>query len=164
MFKVYLGLGSNLGDKKENIIQALNFLRDHPQIKIVQVSSLYKTEPVGYIQQDWFLNGVVKIETSLSPYKLLDYCQTIEAKLKRERLVRWGPRTIDIDILLYEGVTLEEEKLTIPHPRMTERAFVMIPLYEIDSDLIINGLKKDFLLHSLKGQQLEICGKISTDF
>jgi 2-amino-4-hydroxy-6-hydroxymethyldihydropteridine diphosphokinase len=139
MSRAFLGLGSNLGNKKENLYKALDLLRDHEKIDVVKVSSYYETKPVGYEKQDWFLNIVVMIDTSLQPYELLEYCGFIEEKLKRKRIIRWGPRTIDVDILLYEDYISEDEKLTIPHPRMTERAFVMVPLYEIASEIKINN-------------------------
>lgn len=139
MAKAYLSLGSNLGNKKENIDQALHLLSIKDQIKIKKISSYYETEPVGYKDQDWFLNIVTEIETALEPYSLLKYCNLIEQKLKRKRTIKWGPRTIDIDILLYENFSSNDEVLIIPHGRMTERAFVMVPLYEIAPDLLIEG-------------------------
>ncbi|MDO5707054.1 MAG: 2-amino-4-hydroxy-6-hydroxymethyldihydropteridine diphosphokinase [Andreesenia angusta] len=135
----YLGIGGNIGDRKKNIELSLKYLEESESIKIKKVSSLYETEPWGYTDQDWFMNIVVEIETALSPYELLDYCQYVENELKRERVIRWGPRTVDLDILLYNDYKSDDEKLTIPHPRMTERAFVMVPLYEINDSLVING-------------------------
>ncbi len=141
MAKVYLGIGSNMGDKKDYIDKALQLLQQHEAIKTMKMSSYYETDPVGYEDQDVFLNVVVEVETLLTPYELLDYCNGIEAKLDRKRIIRWGPRTIDIDILLYENHQLKDGKLIIPHPRMTERAFVMIPLYEIAKDIVIEGVE-----------------------
>ncbi|RBP37041.1 2-amino-4-hydroxy-6-hydroxymethyldihydropteridine diphosphokinase [Garciella nitratireducens] len=139
MSRVFLGLGSNLGNKKQNLQQALEFLKNHPKIEIIKISSYYETKPIGYQNQDWFINMVVMIDTTLNPYALLEVCNTIEKKLKRKRVIRWGPRTIDVDILLYQGYLSHNEKLTIPHPRMTQRAFVMIPLYEIAPNIKINN-------------------------
>lgn len=144
MPKAYLGLGSNIGNVKENIEEALKNLQAENKIELLKRSSYYETAPVGYEQQEWFLNIVAEIETKLSPYELLALCNKVEHQLKRERLIRWGPRTIDIDILLYEDYESKDEKLTVPHPRMLERAFVIIPLAEIAPDLMISGqsLKK----------------------
>ncbi|SHJ17792.1 2-amino-4-hydroxy-6-hydroxymethyldihydropteridinediphosphokinase [Geosporobacter subterraneus DSM 17957] len=139
MAKAYLGLGSNIGNKREYIDAALELLREHKDIQITHSSSYYETDPVGYLDQDSFLNIVAAIETNLDPKALLSYCNEIEQKLKRKREIRWGPRTIDIDILLYENYTSQDEYLTIPHPRMCERSFVMIPLYEIAKDISIFG-------------------------
>ena len=106
-------------------------LDEHQAINISKVSCVYKTPPWGLINQPWFFNCCVEIQTSLSPYILLNFCQAVEKQGNRERKVRWGPRTIDVDILVFDGVEMDEERLTIPHPRMLERAFVLIPLAEI---------------------------------
>lgn len=135
MAKAYLGLGSNIGNKKENIEKALGLLEAYEDIRITAVSSYYETDPVGYLEQDCFLNIAVTIETSLKPKQLLCCCNEIENQLKRKREIRWGPRTLDVDILLYENYFSQDEELTIPHPRMCERSFVMIPLYEIAKDI-----------------------------
>ncbi len=149
MNKAYLGIGSNLGDKKQNIEAAVSLLREQAQLTVTKISSYYETEPVGYLEQDWFLNCVLEIETSLRPEQLLLACQAIEAKLKRERLIRFGPRTIDIDILLYEGYDSLEEDLTIPHPRMSERKFVLIPLLEIAGNIVIGSHSLEDLIADL---------------
>lgn len=154
MAKVYLGLGSNMGNTRENIDNAIKILGQHDRIKIVKKSSYYETEPVGYKDQEWFLNRVVQIDTTLSPYDLLLYCHFIENQLKRKRIIRWGPRTIDVDILLYEDFISDDEKLTIPHPRMLERAFVMIPLYEIAPCQEINGQKIKEIMENFKGEEI----------
>lgn len=149
MSKAYLGIGSNLGDKKENIEKSIELLNNHSKINVSKVSSYYETEPVGYENQDWFLNIAVEIDTSLEPYGLLAYCQKIEQQLKRKRLIRWGPRTIDLDVLLYENFVSNDEKLILPHPRMHERAFVMIPLYEIAKNISINNKKISDIVENL---------------
>lgn len=154
MSKAYLGLGSNIGDKKENIDNAVEMLRKNEKVKIKKISSYYETEPVGYHDQDWFLNIVVEIDTSLEPYQLLEFCSCIEEKLKRKRIIRWGPRTIDVDILLYEGFNSKDEKLTLPHPRMRERAFVMVPLYEIAPNIEINNQNIRQVLKNLEGEEI----------
>lgn len=131
MNEVYLSLGSNLGDRKAQLQEAVRLLQLNPSISNLRMSSIYETAPVGYLDQHAFLNLVVRLETSLSPLELLDVCQEIEQALYRERLVRWGPRTVDLDILLYGQEQLTTERLTIPHPHMYERAFVLVPLREL---------------------------------
>jgi 2-amino-4-hydroxy-6-hydroxymethyldihydropteridine diphosphokinase len=138
MSKAYLGLGSNLNDKMDNLIKARILINDHEKIEVTKVSSYYETSPVGYLAQANFINQVIEINTDLTPNELLTYCQDIENKLKRIRTVRFGPRTIDIDILLYDDLVIDEKNLSIPHPRMLERKFVLIPLAEINDKLIIN--------------------------
>jgi len=154
MSKAYLGLGSNIGDKKENIDNAVDMLNSNEQIEVKKVSSYYETEPVGYHDQDWFLNVALEIDTTLDPYQLLEFCGLIEEKLKRKRVIRWGPRTIDVDILLYEGFESKDERLTVPHPRMMERAFVMIPLYEIAPETKINNESISKVLKNLNGEEI----------
>lgn len=152
--RAYLGIGGNIGDRKENIKKALKYLEKSENIKLIKASSLYETEPWGYEDQEWFLNIVVEIETDLKPFELLDFCQYIENKLKRVRKVRWGPRTIDVDILLYNDIKSEDEKLIIPHPRMMERAFVMVPLFELNENLIINGIEIKDIMKEFKGEKI----------
>lgn len=135
----YLSLGSNMGDRFEMLRQAVAQLAEQPAVTVTQISSLYETDPVGYTDQEPFLNMVVQLETELTAMALLDVCQMIEQNLNRKRLVRWGPRTIDLDILLYNQDRIETARLTVPHPRMNERAFVLIPLLEIDPGLEVAG-------------------------
>ena len=132
---VYLSLGSNLGDRASYIQQAVEGLAKHSEINIAKVSSMYETEPVGYVDQPWFYNAALKLTTTLTPEDLLIYTKKIETELGRERIEKWGPRTIDIDILLFNGIERTKENLIIPHPRMLERAFVLVPLREIENDL-----------------------------
>lgn len=131
---VYLALGSNLGDRRGNLTAALQRLSAAVHIDVL--SSLYETEPVGYLDQPQFLNMVCRGNTRLSPTDLLHYTQKIEITLGRQPTFRNGPRPIDIDILLYDDLQIEQEDLTIPHPRMTERAFVLAPLAEIAPEQI----------------------------
>lgn len=135
----YIGLGSNLGDKEANIKKALELLRKTPGIQVKKVASLYKTAPLYMTRQDWFLNTVVEIETTLTSRQLLIQLKDIENKLERKPTVRWGPRTIDLDILIYGCDRVKCDDLVIPHPRMTERAFVMVPLAEIAPNICIPG-------------------------
>ncbi|NUK32004.1 2-amino-4-hydroxy-6-hydroxymethyldihydropteridine diphosphokinase [Parageobacillus sp. VR-IP] len=138
----YIALGSNIGNRLYYLREAVKALDNHEQISVTATSSIYETEPVGYINQDKFLNMVVKITTALSPFALLEVTQKIEQKFGRKREIRWGPRTLDLDILLYNHENIETEQLIIPHPRMTERAFVMIPLLEINHDIHIPNVSQ----------------------
>ena len=131
MSSVFIGLGSNVGDREENIKKAVTRLNNHSRIVLKKESSLYETEPVGYIDQDDFLNTAIEIETDLTPHELLRVTKGIEEDLKRERKIRWGPRTIDLDILMYDEIRIEEPHLNLPHPEIKNRAFVLIPLAEI---------------------------------
>ncbi|NHM74611.1 2-amino-4-hydroxy-6-hydroxymethyldihydropteridine diphosphokinase [Staphylococcus sp. 11007852] len=142
MIDVYLGLGSNIGDREQQLKSAVERLDQVTDIHVQQVSSMHETKPVGYVDQPDFLNVCLHIKTSLSPEVLLQQCLDIEKELHRVRKVRWGPRTIDIDVLLYGDRIIESEQLIVPHPRMTERAFVMIPLNEIASHVIEPRSKK----------------------
>lgn len=157
MKKAYLGIGGNIGDTKRNIESSIELLKQNSGITVTQVSSFYETEPVGYEDQDWFLNVVVEISTSLTPHQLLEYCQTVENELKRVRTIRWGPRTIDVDILLFEGFESDSEILTVPHPRMTQRAFAMVPLYEINKEIEISGEPISSIVENLKGEGIRKC-------
>jgi len=132
----YLGLGSNLGDRRRNIEDAIKLMAQRKDIKVREVSSLYETEPVGYENQRWFINGVLKVETTLKPRELLEALKEIEEALNRKRDLRWGPRTVDLDILLYDDKKIEAQDFVIPHPEMHRRAFVLVPLAEIAPDLI----------------------------
>jgi len=135
--RAWLGLGGNIGDVKMAMAQALRGLNADQAIEIDLVSPIYKTPPWGMEDQPWFLNCCAQINTSLSPEELLERCQDAEKQGRRERIVRWGPRTIDVDIIAFEGIEQTEQRLTIPHPRATERAFVMVPLADIAPQLII---------------------------
>ena len=137
MTKAYVGLGANLGDREEMLQRAVELLAAEPGIEVVAVSSLRETEPVGYVDQPAFLNGACAVETELSPHDLLDRLLAIERALGRERGKgpRWGPRTIDLDLLLYGQETVEEPGLTVPHPRLSERPFALEPLVELDAGL-----------------------------
>jgi 2-amino-4-hydroxy-6-hydroxymethyldihydropteridine diphosphokinase len=127
----YLALGSNLGDRADNLRQAVQKLHGRQGIRVVRVSPVYETDPVGYVEQDAFLNMAVAVETDLPPEKLLEEALAVERELGRVRTVRWGPRTIDIDVLLYGRQAVEQEHLVIPHPAMAERAFVLVPLRDV---------------------------------
>lgn len=138
----FIALGSNIGNRYEYLTKAIEELAKHPKILLVNNSSIYETDPVGYEEQDLFLNMVMEIITSFSAHELLDFCLNLEKELGRKREIVWGPRTIDLDILLYNQENIKSEKLIIPHPRMLERNFVMIPLSEIRPDIIIPNIEK----------------------
>ncbi|WP_312474643.1 2-amino-4-hydroxy-6-hydroxymethyldihydropteridine diphosphokinase [Neobacillus sp.] len=127
----FIALGSNLGNRYDNITKAIKQLTSYADIRLVNFSSIYETDPVGYEDQDLFLNMVIEVTTDLDANELLDRCLKTELELGRKRETRWGPRTIDLDILLYNQENIETEKLIVPHPRMFERAFVLIPLIEV---------------------------------
>ena len=131
MSTVILGLGSNLGDKRKNLNTAVHALSLLPNTQIKNVSAIYKTKPVGFDDQDDFLNAAVCIETELSPHAILGACLGIEASMGRVRFHKNGPRTIDIDVLIYESYFSDSFELTLPHPRIKERAFVMVPLLDL---------------------------------
>ena len=134
--KVFISFGSNLGDKKQNIEAALDKIGRLTNTKIIKTSSIIETEPFGNVEQDIFLNGVVEIETFMEADELLESLLSIETELGRVREVRWGPRIIDLDILLYDSDIINKENLTIPHPWMNERMFVLGPLLEIAPNVI----------------------------
>ncbi len=131
MTEAYLSIGGNLGDRLANLQAVVRMLGDREEIAVREASSLYETEPFGVTRQPDYLNAVLRIETGLEPEALLDTCQLIEARLGRVRIERWGARTVDIDILTYGSLRQVDVRLTLPHPRMTERAFVQIPLQEL---------------------------------
>ena len=139
MARAFVGLGSNLGDPPALIAAALELLGSEEGIEVVAVSTLRETDPVGYEDQPRFLNGVAELDTELPPSELLGRLLEIERRLGRVRGSRFGPRTIDLDLLLVDGVILDEPGLTLPHPRLQERRFVLEPLAELDPALEIPG-------------------------
>ena len=138
MARAYLGLGSNLGDRLENLQRAVDALTGRG-IRVLRSSRVYETDPVGGPPQPDYLNAVVEVETDLSPRELLLRCTAVEELLGREREVRWGPRTADLDILTFDGQEVDEADLQVPHPLMHRRAFVMIPLLELEPDPPLPG-------------------------
>ena len=135
----YLSLGANLGNREETLREAMRRIGAAESVELTAVSSVYETEPWGKLDQPRFLNLAVAVETTLSPEALLALAQKIEKELGRVRHERWGARTIDIDILCFEGVERNAPDLTLPHPYMTERAFVLVPLAEIAPTLTVKG-------------------------
>ena len=151
MAKVYIGIGSNLGNREENIRKAISILSR--KCEVIEISSLYETEPIGFKEQSWFLNGVLCIDTTHKPIELLEILQNFEKGLGRIRRIKDGPRIIDLDILFYKDMIIDNRNLIIPHPRLHERRFVLIPLNEIASDLIHPIMEKSVkdLLRNLGG-------------
>ena len=141
MKRAHIGIGSNLGERRETIAAALELLAAEDGLEVVAVSSLRETEPVGYEGQPRFLNAAAALETSLSPRELLERLLEIERRLGRTRGEgpRFGPRTIDLDLLLYGDETVDEPGLTVPHPRLAERRFALEPLAELDPGLVVPG-------------------------
>ena len=140
MSVVYLSLGSNMGDKEDYIRKALKLIEDVDEIR--KVSPLYQTEPMGFKDQSFFLNCVIEVQTNSNPEQLLLFLKSIEQKLGRINTVKNGPRIIDIDILFFDDFCIENDELIIPHPRLHERLFVLIPLMDVNPDVIHPLLKK----------------------
>jgi len=145
--KVFIGLGSNLGEREAMIRAALEDLSRLPETRLVKASSLYDTEPVGEVDQPNFLNAVAQLDTELTARQLLWNLLLIEKRLGRVRTQRWGPRTIDLDLLLYGSLVLEEPELKVPHPELTRRSFVLVPLVELDPLLVHPGTGETLLHH-----------------
>ena len=136
----YVGLGANLGHRRATIERAVELLAEAPEIEVVDVSSLRETDPVGVLDQPRFLNGVAVLETTLAPRALLELLLDVERRLGRRRDgTRWGPREIDLDLLLYGDAQLDERGLTVPHPRLQERRFALEPLAEVAPGLVVPG-------------------------
>lgn len=136
MTRAYLGLGSNLGDRLAHLQEAVDRIATNDAVTVVAVSAVYETAPVGGPPQDDYLNAVVAIDTTLEPYELLDLAHDCERAAHRVRDERWGPRTLDVDVLHYDGVRVDDERLTLPHPRMHERGFVLAPLRDVAPELV----------------------------
>ncbi len=155
MTTVFLGLGSNLGDREANVRSAADKIAAHPGIRLMKISSLYLAAPVGYTEQPDFVNAVAVIETDVEPIDLLHAAKGIEREMGRARTSPWGPRVIDIDLLVYDARAVSTPELTIPHPRMTERAFVMLPLAEVAPDLVLSdGRKPAEVMSELRDQRV----------
>ncbi len=133
------GLGSNLGDRRAHLQTAIETLRSAPQIVVLKVSPFVETDPVGGPEQPDFLNAVVVVDTTLPPAALLDLAHQCESAAHRERVERWGPRTLDVDVLAYGELVSNDPKLTLPHPRATERAFVLVPWAAVDPEFFVSG-------------------------
>ena len=155
MTEAYLGLGSNLGDRSGHLKAAVTGLGSVDGVRIKAISSIYRTEPIGFVDQDAFFNAVVRVETELEPLELLERCLEIERNRGRERLERWGPRTLDIDLLVFGDRSSRDERLTLPHPMIAERAFVLVPLLELWPKAEIGGLSVKSFLDKLGADGVE---------
>jgi 2-amino-4-hydroxy-6-hydroxymethyldihydropteridine diphosphokinase len=162
MAEAFLGLGSNLGDKHANIHAALRHLTRAGDIQILRTSRLYRTAPWGDVDQDWFLNACVAVGTDLPPLDLLGRCLDAEAAVGRVRddARRWGPRVVDIDLLLYGNVSLDDPRLTLPHPRILERAFVLIPLADIAPDVQVGEVRIADAARGIASDGIEVWGSV----
>jgi 2-amino-4-hydroxy-6-hydroxymethyldihydropteridine diphosphokinase len=138
--EAYIALGANLGDREDTLKEAITILGEHPEITVLRCSNMYETDPVGYEDQPDFVNMALALRTTLDPETLLDVLLQTEHTLGRERIIRWGPRTVDLDLLWVEGRELSSDHLMLPHPRMFERAFVLVPLADIVPAWDISGL------------------------
>ena len=152
----YIGFGSNLGNGIRNCRRALEAIGADPRNRLVQCSPLYRTEPVGKRDQGWFINGVAAVETSMPPGELLPFLLSVEDRMGRVRQEKWGPRIIDLDILFYGDMVLDGNSLRVPHPRIRERRFVLIPLKDIAPDLIHPIFRRNIseLLSELKSEEM----------
>ncbi len=129
--EAYIALGANLGDREQTLYDAIKLLHSHLQIRVQRCSGIYDTAPVGYTDQPAFYNMVIRVSTILQPLELLQIMLDIENQLGRVRDIRWGPRTVDLDLLWMDSIQMDTDRLQLPHPRMNERAFVLVPLQEI---------------------------------
>ena len=155
MNKAYLGLGKNIGDREEYLKKACALINSHGKINILNYSKIYETAAWGYEDQGDFLNLCIEVQTILSPQELLAVCQEVEQELNRVRTIRWGPRTIDVDILFYNEDIISEENLIVPHPRIKERGFVLVPLLDLNGDLIIEGNNLTYYLSKIEETELK---------
>jgi 2-amino-4-hydroxy-6-hydroxymethyldihydropteridine diphosphokinase len=151
---VFLGLGSNISDRKKNIETALDFINQNNRIKIVKSSSIYESPPWGYKNQENFYNQIIQIETNLEPYELLVFVKSIEKTMGRQTDIKWGPRNIDIDILIFSDIIIKGDFLNIPHRYLLNRCFWLVGLHELDDKLNILGKSVQVLLEREQGRDL----------
>ena len=156
---IYLSIGSNLGDREKNLGRAREKLE--PEVQIIAASPVYETAPWGYLEQPAFLNQVLEVKTSLPPHDLLSYLKQIEIQIGRQPNFHYGPRLIDLDILLYNEMAIKENDLEIPHPHITERAFVLVPLADLAPDLVVEGKKAREWVEEIKKENSEFPSKHS---
>ncbi|MEW4372804.1 2-amino-4-hydroxy-6-hydroxymethyldihydropteridine diphosphokinase [Paenibacillus kandeliae] len=156
--EAYIALGANLGEREQTLHEAIQMLHQQSAIDVLRCSGIYETAPVGYIDQPAFYNMVIAVRTTLQPEQLLDVMLDIENTLGRVRDIRWGPRTVDLDLLWMNGIAMDTERLQLPHPRMYERAFVLVPLKEIVQPQHTPQLAQDVTsaLHQIQDQQQDI--------
>lgn len=157
MNTVYLSLGSNVGDSVNILKWAIDKIDKLPGTRVAKISRLYVTEPIGYVEQDYFYNCCIAIDTEYAPIELLEDLQTIEKEGGRVRIIRWGPRTLDIDILLFNEDKIDDERLVVPHPRMFERAFTLLPILDILNTGIYYPMVRESLLKIGDSQEVKVC-------
>lgn len=148
-FDATIGLGSNIGDKAANIDTAIAMLTRDGDVRLVKQSRKYRSAPWGVTDQDWFVNAAISVATELSPLELLRRCQQVENEMGRVRKQRWGPRLIDVDVLTYRDEMIGTADLTVPHPLIAERSFVLLPLRDVAPDVRIKGATLDQLIAAL---------------
>ena len=153
-FDAAIGLGSNMGDKAKNIDRAVALLTSDGRVKLVARSRDYRSAPWGIAEQDWFVNACVTVQTDLSARDLLKRCQDVENVMGRERKQKWGPRLIDVDILTYRDQVISEPDLTVPHPLIAERGFVLIPLMEIAPEIVLKGQSLQGLVEAIDARDV----------
>ncbi len=164
---IYIGIGANLGDREKTLQEATDILNAKPEIAVVAASAVYETDPIGVVDQPYFLNAVLQVHTSLSARSLLNCLLAIERKFGRVRQTRWGPRTLDLDILFYGDNVINQPGLQVPHPHLQERAFVLIPLCDLKPDLkhpvldqsiqfLTDSLGMDLPVRKIEGLSLKI--------
>ena len=155
MAHAYIGFGSNIDDRFNYITQALRLLLEADSVSLIQISSLYETEPVGYEKQDWFLNGVIAVETDLLIHRLLALLKEIEREVGRKHRARWGPREVDLDLLIYDQCCINTPNLIVPHPEMHQRSFVLVPFAEIAPEVLHPVLQENIrtLLSNLNDEK-----------
>ena len=158
MTPAFIALGANLGDPVAQLREAAQRLRDTTGLHSVQLSPIYFSAPVGVVDQPRFANAAVRLETSLDAHELLAVCHSVERAMGRVRTVRWGPRTIDLDLIFFGTLRVADEALTLPHPRWSERAFVVQPIYDLAPDLIIDGVALSETLARLDRSDLQRAG------
>ena len=141
----YIGIGGNMGEKEKNVKVALELINNSYHTQITKTSKFYETKPMGYLKQEDFLNCAIEVKTLLMPLELIRFLLSIEKELKRERVIRWGPRTIDLDVLLYDNIISSQEEIILPHPRMQDRMFVLEPLCDIAPYVIHPILNKSII-------------------
>ncbi len=158
MTPAFIALGANLGDPVAQLREAAQRLRDTAGLHSVQLSPIYFSAPVGVVDQPRIANAAVQLETSLSAHELLAVCHSVERAMGRVRTVRWGPRTIDLDLIFFGTIHLSDDALTLPHPRWSERAFVVQPIYDLAHDLVIDGISLRDTLARLDRTDLQRAG------
>ncbi|GBD49433.1 2-amino-4-hydroxy-6-hydroxymethyldihydropteridine diphosphokinase [Methylopila sp. Yamaguchi] len=156
MVEIGLGFGSNVGDKVDNLRAAMAQAFDGSKIRFVAASSIWRTAPWGYVDQDWFANACAVGQTEMSPEEALAWTQSVEQDLGRAKTFRWGPRTIDVDILYLGDAKIASERLIVPHKEMFNRAFVLAPLAEIRPELVLDGVSIATATSAIDRQDLEI--------